>query len=240
MQTFRSSLLVIVFSYMSVGTVLSQWVRTNGPLAGQIYALASKTDGTLLAATQTGISRTTDNGNSWVLKNNGLAGGAMYSLGVSPTGSIFGWSFMAGIFRSTNDGDNWSRVYASLAVVWGFAIKSSGTIFAGTDFQGVVRSTDGGTNWTQVGLTNRDVLSLPLPSTPREMFLPVSGELVCFDRPTMVIAGHRSTPDLEISPSGLFCSTQTAISLPARTTACIVQQTMEDHGLYQESPERLW
>ena len=160
MQTFRFSLIVIVFSCMSVGTVLSQWVRTNGPFTGHVYALASKTDGTLFTATQTGCSRTTDNGNNWVLINNGLAGGAMYSLAISPTGNIFGGSFQAGIFRSINNGSNWSRVYASLVVVWGFAINSSGTIFAGTDFQGVVRSTDGGTNWTQVGLTGKDVLSL--------------------------------------------------------------------------------
>lgn len=158
---FLVSALLLIFNVRG----RAQWVHTNGPYAGAVYALASKSDSTLFAATKTGCSRSTDNGNNWVTINNGLAGGAMYSLSVDPAGNLFGGSFNAGIFRSTNNGTNWTRVYISLAVVWGFAISSDGTIFAGTDFEGVVRSTDGGTGWSQVGLTGRDVLSLTVNPT---------------------------------------------------------------------------
>lgn len=158
---FLVSALLLIFNVRG----RAQWVHTNGPYAGAVYAIASKSDSTLFAATQTGCSRSTDNGNNWVTINNGLAGGAMYSLSVDPAGNLFGGSFNAGIFRSTNNGTNWTRVYISLAVVWGFAISSDGTIFAGTDFEGVVRSTDGGTGWSQVGLTGRDVLSLTVNPT---------------------------------------------------------------------------
>lgn len=56
-----------------------------------------------------------------------------------------------GVYKSTDDGQSWSRIGA-LSMVNALAVspQSSSTIFAATD-GGLMQSTDGGANWTQSG-----------------------------------------------------------------------------------------
>lgn len=71
--------------------------------------------------------------------------------------SIFAGAYEGGIYRSTDNGENWVEVNTGLTkkIVKSFAIIGS-TIFAGTSSGGVFRSTDNGANWTDVneGLQN--------------------------------------------------------------------------------------
>src|SRR5665213_3092081 len=63
-----------------------------------------------------------------------------------------------GIFRSTDYGDSWSRVYGDLSTQI-FAFSAYGTnMFAATN-HGVLRSTDSGSTWKTInlGLTNKNV-----------------------------------------------------------------------------------
>ncbi len=133
---------------------------TNNP-----QALASIST-LLFAGTSRGILFSLDFGASWqkladtlllnadvlslVAQGNTLFAGTAYN-GNSDT--AFG-----GIFRSTDYGDTWSRVYNDLSIQV-FAFSTNGTnIFAATD-QGVLRSTDSGSTWnfSNVGLTNKNV-----------------------------------------------------------------------------------
>jgi photosystem II stability/assembly factor-like uncharacterized protein len=52
-----------------------------------------------------------------------------------------------GVFRSTNNGDNWTQVGLSENTIWALAINSNDHIFAATT-GGVYRSTDNGLTWS--------------------------------------------------------------------------------------------
>src|ERR1035437_8950538 len=97
----------------------------------------------------------------WV-QTNGPYGGSINCFAVIGT-NIFAITSSGLLYKSTNNGTNWTQVNIDLnnPVVWSLA--TSGTnIFIGTHYDGVFLSTNEGKNWTQVnnGLTNTQVFSL--------------------------------------------------------------------------------
>jgi hypothetical protein len=84
----------------------------------------------------------------------------------SSNGNIFAGIYGGGVFRSTNNGDNWNPVNTGLINpdVFALAINSNGHIFAGTIGGGVFRSTDNGDNWNPIntGLTNTSIVTLAI------------------------------------------------------------------------------
>jgi len=84
-----------------------------------------------------------------------------YSILINSSGDIFtggeNFDYSAGsVARSTDNGNNWSRVNLS-ATVRTLAINSSGNLFAGTE-NGVFRSTDNGNSWIDLNLGINDLI----------------------------------------------------------------------------------
>ena len=85
-------------------------------------------------------------------------------------GDIFAGTFYGGIYRSTDDGENWTAVNNGLTGLYipALAINASGQIFAATwDVKactGIFRSTDNGDSWTEInnGLANLCILSFAI------------------------------------------------------------------------------
>lgn len=96
----------------------------------------------------------------WI-QTTGPGGGNISTILVSGS-YIFAGTRGGGIFRSTNNGTNWTAVNSGLLnrVVLSLE-KSGGNIFAGT-IDGIFRSTDYGTSWTAAdsGISNIEILSL--------------------------------------------------------------------------------
>ena len=70
-------------------------------------------------------------------------------------GDLFAGSYGDGVFRSSDNGDNWIQVNNGLTAPFllSFTANSSGGIFAGTYFGGgVFRSADNGDSWTPVNI----------------------------------------------------------------------------------------
>jgi photosystem II stability/assembly factor-like uncharacterized protein len=65
----------------------------------------------------------------------------------------------SGIFRSGNNGDNWTKVNDSLSIL---TINSNGDIFACDGLSNLYRSTDNGDNWTTIGSGLTDIIILHL------------------------------------------------------------------------------
>ena len=62
----------IIISLFAVNQSNAQWVQSNGPFGGKVYALmVSGSD--IFAGTDGAIYRSTNNGNSWVGANNNVA-----------------------------------------------------------------------------------------------------------------------------------------------------------------------
>lgn len=113
-------------------------------------------DNTLFAGTTTDVFRSVDGGNNWT-EVTGIIGGSPLSMAVSPDygndHTVFvGTGIYNGIYKSTNDGDDWSNMSADLLVIQDVEISpdyaNDQTVFAGTEF-GVYKSTNGGFEWTE-------------------------------------------------------------------------------------------
>jgi photosystem II stability/assembly factor-like uncharacterized protein len=72
----------------------------------------------------------------------------------SPSGSnLFTSSLGTGIFRSTNDGDNWTKMNTTFSdTIMSMYVSTGGAIFAGTS-SSIFRSTNNGTNWNKLSDT---------------------------------------------------------------------------------------
>ncbi len=110
----------------------------------------------------------------WVQSNEGLTNTNVLVLANSDT-NLFAGTLNGGIFRSTNNGANWSEESSGLptnAYVYNIAISDT-NIFAGIDGSGVFLSTNKGANWTITGLTDPEVLTLLASGT--DLFAGTSG-----------------------------------------------------------------
>ena len=126
-----------------------------------ITTLIFNPNGHLFAASvsSVGIFRSTNNGDSWAKVDTGLTidylgfklTPQVEALAINPSGHIFAgcWG-VGGVFRSTNNGDNWTNILQLNKSTSVFAINPSGHIFVGTDSSGIFRSTNNGDNWTPV------------------------------------------------------------------------------------------
>jgi hypothetical protein len=92
---------------------------------------------------------------------------------MSPSGDVFtatsGVGDLRGAYRSSDNGDSWTKVNSGLGNTQLLAIAASpgGNVFAGTDAYGgggVFLSADNGENWTPTGLTDVMVPALAINS----------------------------------------------------------------------------
>jgi hypothetical protein len=140
------------------------WVACDTGLGGIVNSLL--VNGTnLYAGTGEGIFYSPDPyAPYWLPINNGLTNKQLLSLAFESYGvgnnNFFAGTYGSGVFRSTNNGSNWTAANSGMenSIVWALTAIDS-NIFAGTGIEGVFHSNDNGTNWTTVntGLSEADV-----------------------------------------------------------------------------------
>jgi photosystem II stability/assembly factor-like uncharacterized protein len=136
-----------------------------GSLPGAITSLAAGTQGNVFAIVNgRGVFRSNRDFAGWVQVNNGLPDSTVGSLAIAPSGDLYvvaathttDGSAFDGIFRSTDQGEAWSRCndpnmynlkYASLLAI--NPLTSSLFVSNGTF---IFRSTDKGSTWTDIFL----------------------------------------------------------------------------------------
>src|SRR4051812_25727317 len=104
----KQKLLLIVlfffFTFFTVSHVLCQWVRTNGPGGGPVYALIES--GTnIFASSYGGVFLSTNNGADWKPANDGLENRKVSVFAVVGQRVIAGTD--SGIFRYNSSKNNW-------------------------------------------------------------------------------------------------------------------------------------
>lgn len=91
------------------------------------------------------------------LKTNGLDSVTIYSLAIHSNGNIFAGTNGNGIFRSTDNGENWANLGILNYDIRTIAIGPTGDVLAGTiEWGGIFRSTDSGNSWTNIGAYHFD------------------------------------------------------------------------------------
>jgi hypothetical protein len=154
---------LILFITFSFNSYSQQWVQTGGiPDGAGITEMIVTPMGTILVTTASwsslagtlgGVRRSTDEGNTWENVLDGFNGRTLH---LGENGVVFTsfWPYPMdeAIYRSTNDGLNWTRLHSVSAGDNIFSITSkdnNNTIFIGTR-NGVKRSTNAGVNWSYV------------------------------------------------------------------------------------------
>jgi hypothetical protein len=144
----------------------AQWVQTNGPGGGNIWALAISGSNIFAGTAGGGVFLSTDNGTSWTAVNSGLTDNTVWSLAVNGK-NIFAGTLGRGVFLSTNNGANWTAANSGLPSQEIYTPPAYDEIFdpiqslamcgsnvlagtAGLIRSGIFLSTSNGTSWTQV------------------------------------------------------------------------------------------
>lgn len=99
------------------------------------------------------VYKSTDYGNTWLSKNNGIEVTTAGSLDIDAQGNIYFAAF-GGVFKTTDGGENWFRIAQELTDLEFYFIKviPNDYIFV-SNFVGIHRSTDYGANWSGTNYT---------------------------------------------------------------------------------------
>jgi photosystem II stability/assembly factor-like uncharacterized protein len=132
------------------------WIEANTGIANKDVPYMTSIGNNIFAGSSVGgdIYRSSDEGLSW--QNVSTAGlgkavvKAMVSKGSNLFVSIVAADTTQGIYRSTNNGANWSRVYSSYASAMAV---STDKIYAGL-YNGFISSTNDGASWQNVNIPN--------------------------------------------------------------------------------------
>src|ERR1035441_3096695 len=83
----------------------AQWQKTDGPSNSMVTCLAVDSNSLYAGGLETGVYCTTDSGDTWIQRNQGLTNLEIQSLAVE--GQLVFAGSINGLFRSTNGGRSW-------------------------------------------------------------------------------------------------------------------------------------
>lgn len=120
-------------------------------------------DNFIFISDDAGVHRTSNNGQSWVLVNNGLTTQIFFNM-YSLNGYIYGScpsNYDGGIYRSSNNGDNWEKMlFTGLPSPYpGSYTSLNNALFVTVMTHGIYKSTNNGINWasSSEGIVNKNV-----------------------------------------------------------------------------------
>ena len=141
--------LLTIYFLLQLNVIAQQnfWEPTNGPHGGFVHAFAFSSSGSIFAGTETGVYRSTDDGNNWAEINKGLPTyRSVECIAINSVDHIF-IGAGEGIYRSTDKGENWIDITNGLYGSYkSLVIDSNGNIYTGSTGGGIFRSSDEGEN----------------------------------------------------------------------------------------------
>ncbi|MFH1051625.1 MAG: T9SS type A sorting domain-containing protein [bacterium] len=142
-------LLVSLFYYISSSQISNAQWEQIGPNCGVIRSIVILDNAIFAGTSENGIYRSTNNGDSWEEKNNGISDYNIYGIVVKDS-NIFACAYGGGVYLSTNKGESWEEKNNGLPslLTSTIAIYDS-NIFVGDYGGGVFLSTDNGNNWIE-------------------------------------------------------------------------------------------
>ncbi|HZW39919.1 MAG TPA: collagen-binding domain-containing protein [Ignavibacteriaceae bacterium] len=149
--------------YRSTDNCLT-WTRINPNMyVGFIWDLAVNSTGDIFAATEQGLFKSVDNGNTWTLTT--LAGKDVRAIQFDNNILYAGtWGF--GIFKSLDNGLTFNAINNGLSAlaIHALVFDSNHILYAGTVGSGVVKSTNLGESWTDLNVGYNFIWALGITS----------------------------------------------------------------------------
>jgi len=178
--------------------------NTTSLTNNNIRQMALADNGDVLAVTNVGVYKSSDDGVSWTLSNNGITNTNTYAIHKNSLGTIFCTAGVSKIFKSTDNGNNWTEVGTGLpsSIIYYLNSNSTNDLYAGTLF-GLYKSTNDGNTWTEDGLENKIVKTLHFNSS-NDLFAGTEGE--------GIYRSLQANPSYERTNNGLKNSFITAIT----------------------------
>lgn len=125
----------------------------------------------LVAGTEdNGLYFTTDGGNVWEKRDNGVGHSTFYAIAFDPNNQdvIYAGGYQTGVYKSIDGGMKWTRSHKGLDNLNIHAVavtpNDSKRIYAGTMGNGVYMSEDGGKSWKYIGIKNGYVSAIKIES----------------------------------------------------------------------------
>ena len=133
----HSLLRIAAAALFCITAASSQWLQTGGPYGATIYSLTT-TGTTVIAATLSGIYRTTNDGVSWS-QATGIPANVYVVKVLQANGGVYA-ATSSGPFLSTNSGVTWTALDSAKQTGYNTAsFAKDSMLFAGT-FHGMFRS----------------------------------------------------------------------------------------------------
>ena len=143
------TLLVFVLFFFSFNEIYAGWQPLNGPYGGNINCITVKGQNLFAGTNDHGVFISSDNGNTWSARNNGLMNPGITALGSQ--GSRLFAGTIEGLYYSDDNGDIWNTILIHESISYGvIAIASnSQSVFASMQ-DSLLRSTDNGNTWQTI------------------------------------------------------------------------------------------
>jgi photosystem II stability/assembly factor-like uncharacterized protein len=147
--TLRPLILAFALIFLFHLMARAQWVQTltaESPRTPKIFAL-TLAGPHLFAGFESGVFRSSDQGDTWTQVNNGLGDfPTVFSLAARGS-TVYAGTVSGGVYRSIDYGDSWSRAGLNGEYITVLA-ATDGALMAGTCCRGLYRSTDDGATWS--------------------------------------------------------------------------------------------
>jgi|GEM_PF-2741357 len=154
-SSLGQSLGTTIYRSLDTGKHWRQCGADDGSLVTELTGSLSN----LFALHSSGISRSTDSGNTWKDERIGLTDSVVETLFLSNS-VLYAGTHGGGIFHSLDNGNSWIASNEGLSNLFILSFDTTGTsILAGT-LSGIFRSTNEGAHWTCVGFPVVDVRNL--------------------------------------------------------------------------------
>jgi photosystem II stability/assembly factor-like uncharacterized protein len=130
------------------------WTHVNPDMySGSVQALAIHSNGSIFAATVTGVYSTSDNCATWGITN--LQNTDVRALKIDASGIIYAGTWNNGVFVSGDKGVTFTSANNGLGshnVITSLAVTPNQNVFVGSFDGGVAKSTDSGSSWLSLNV----------------------------------------------------------------------------------------
>jgi len=152
-KIFTLSIITILFqiSIICPSILNAQWEScNNGLTCDSVWCINANKNNVYAGTEGSGIYLSTNNGDNWIAKNQGLNNLWIRAIAITENNVIFAGTEGGGINISIDNGNNWTTKNQGLKNlnIWSLAIKGN-YIFAGTEDGGLYLSSDNGNSWVE-------------------------------------------------------------------------------------------